>query len=148
MRYYRCMADEAEATPVVEPPTEEVKVAAAVRGIGLTKAHVYVEDSEDANMADTLHVSLADYFEGEDPAISAVQLVDGAPIGGGALAGSEAKSCNGKIFGIDTKTCVFEKTFPLGRQDSARVTVSYGGIEQSIDITPKTRSGWLNWDGN
>lgn len=140
MRYHGRMDDE----PV--DPNAEKKEAAAVRGIGLTKAYVYIEEGEEPE-DDTVNVSLADYFEGETTVISAKALNGNGTVGGD-LAGKTVEVCKGKIAGIDLKTCTKNVAYPLERGFAARITVSYGGIEQSIDIGPANRNGWLDWSAS
>lgn len=126
-----------------EDPNADTKAAAAVRGIGLTKAYVYVEDPEDKGGDPHLCISLTDYFEGEETTIS-VKALNG-DVEGDDLEGTPVETCNGKAKDIDLKICGKEARYVFPAAASARITITYGGIANSIDITPTNRKGWIDW---
>lgn len=125
-----------------EDPNADTKAAAAVRGIGLTKAYVYVEDPDEEGI-EHLCISLTDYFEGEATSISVKALE--ADVAGDELDGAPVETCNGKAKDIDLKLCGKEARYVLEKGASARVSITYGGVANSVDITPTNRKGWLDW---
>jgi len=138
-----------EETPPVDP---EKKEEADKRGIGRTKAHIYVEDPEEKEDPFILCVSLADFFEGESISVVVKKINQDGTLGAvidaiPAPEDSPALVCKGKIAGIDLLTCTNNTSYPLPEEDSARITISYLGVEQTLDITPRSRSGWLDWAG-
>lgn len=115
---------------------EEEKAALRLRGIGLTIAHIAVEE-------DQLIVSMCDYFEGESVSYAVCELENG--VEGDAITGSGAENCNGKVAASDLKICKKDTTYPLTIGASARVKITYNAQEQTVDITPTNKSAWVNW---
>jgi hypothetical protein len=120
------------------PDQAEKKGKAQQRGVGIAKTHIALEDG-------IVNVSMSDYFEGEQVAISAVGLDAEGSETGSVNGNSDGSNCGGKIANSDLTVCSTNTTFELGDNAALRVTVGYGGREQNADISRGNRSEWMDW---
>ena len=130
---------------------QEEKAALQARGIGLTKTHVYLADGEEKNDPQRLAVSMSDYFAGDTFEAHAFELnaavVDDELVysEGDELTGTEGEESSGRIADSTARISGKEITYPLPENRSARVKITFAGSEQIIDITPSSKSAWIDW---
>lgn len=128
-----------EEEPTAEEKKEEVREN---RGVGIAKAHVYLEDG-------IVNVSVSDYFEGETVTIAAVALNrddEGTFVEGDAVEGTAGDAKNGgRIANSDLTLSKRDYSYELGEHDGLRVKIAYAGTELSADIHAGNRRAWLDW---
>lgn len=122
-----------------EDMNEDEKTKAAVRGIGIPKAHIYIRKGEEV---DELIVSVSDYFSDEDEqcTVIATSLDDDA-----VLTGQESSKCAGTVEGLSLITCMKTVVFTVAKGSSTRIGITCRAVLQSVDIRPDSPKSWLEW---
>lgn len=105
------------------------KEKAVERGVGMAKAHVYVEEDD----GDKIIISLTDYFEGDAVSIE----VDGEAV-------AFDQECS-DVRDLSVKVCGVNIEKPYTGEEDVEVAITINAIEKSLTISETNQDGWLSW---